>query len=368
MKKLIALLIAGLLVLAGCTSAETTTETDAKPCEVSGTTEITLVTDTGGINDKSFNQGTWEGIEQYCTENPSIGATYIESTDAAQLETNLNTAANQSEVVVASGFNFATPMGNVAPDHPDTNFILIDAEPADAEGNPIQLDNVMSYYFAEEQAGYLVGFVAGTITNTNHIGFIGGEAIPPVNKFAYGYIQGAQAANPEIIVDIQYAETFNDQTKGQTMADAMYGGGCDIIFSAAGGTGIGAINSAVEKNKAGEEVWAIGVDIDQYQDGVYTAPDGSEQSAVLTSAVKNVGQAAHAGLTAHFSGEFAGGTVTTLTIDEAGIGFPAENPNVDAALITEATDSLMANKENIASDLEGTEANITTATINGELK
>lgn len=366
MKKIIILLTASIFVLVGCTSS---TEAVSTPCEsVDGTYEITLVTDAGGINDKSFNQGSWEGVEAYCTDNETVDAQYIETAESAQIETNLKTASEQSEVVIATGYNFSTPVYNVAPLYPDVNYIMIDAEPVDAEGNPVSMPNVMSYYFAEEQAGYLVGYVAGKMTKTNQIGFIGGEAVSTVSRFAYGYIQGAYAANPNIVVSVQYADTFVDQTKGQTMANTMYGNGCDIIFSAAGVTGVGVINAAITQNQEGNVVWAIGVDIDQYSEGIYTNSEGVETSAVLTSAVKNVSKASYAGLDAHFSGTWAGGSVTTLTIDDGGVGFPTENPNVDPALITEASDALTANKDSIANTLEGTIASVPTEVISGELK
>lgn len=366
MKKVIIILLALLLVLVGC-STTTTAETNDPCLSEDGVYEVTFVTDTGGINDESFNQGTWEGIEKYCVDNTSVDATYIEATDSAQLESNLNIAAEQSEVVVASGFNFASPVGNVAPKHPDTNFVLIDSEPVDNSGEVMELSNVMSYYFAEEQAGYIVGYIAGKMTNTNHIGFIGGQAIPTVSRFAYGYIQGAQMANPNIIIDIQYADSFTDQTKGQTMATAMYGTGVDIIFSTAGGVTTGVINEAITRQKQGEDVWVIGVDVDQYNQGIYTDADGNEKSVILTSALKNVGNAAYAGLEAHFNNTFTGMT-TTLTYTEDAVGVPVENPNVEQGIIDQANASLETNIATVPHTLEEAEAIITTATIQGELK
>lgn len=320
-------IVAGTIVLmSGGNSA--TVEVD--PCVAEdGTYEVTLVTDVGGINDKSFNQGTWEGVRKYCTENPDVDATYIETNDPATMETNLNTAASQSEIVIIPGFNAVTPISNVAPEHPDTQFVLIDAE------LPEPQPNVKSYMFSAEDAGYLVGYIAGKTTKTNHIGFIGGEEIPNVTPFADGYIAGAEAANPGVQVDVLYADTFVDSTKGQTMADTMYSNGCDIIFAAAGGTGIGVINSAIQHRQQGEDVWAIGVDVDQYAEGTYTTPEGVEESAVLTSAMKNVGVAAYDALTEFYNGTFTQDT-EVMTVENGGVGLPATNPNVDQALIDEA--------------------------------
>lgn len=366
MKKIVVLLIFTLCILVGCSSTETVNLSD--PCSVTGTTEITFVTQSGSVNDKSFNQGIWEGIEKYCIDNPEVGATYIETTEDTNVEENLEKAAKQSDIVVASGYALSQPVANVAAEYTGTHFVLIDAEPRDSEGNVVQLDNVMSYSFASEQAGYLVGYIAAKSTNTDHIGFIGGEVSDAVNTFVYGYIQGAQAANPNIIIDIEYANTFEDVAVGRSLATTMYDNGCDIIFTAAGGTGIGVMEVAIERSTAGDEVWVIGVDVDQYSDGIYTAADGSQQSVVLTSAVKNVGSAAYAGLTAHFEEKWVGGSTTTLTIKDEAVGLPIDNPNLKPELVEEATAALYDNIDSIATDLESVEQVITTATINGELK
>lgn len=367
MKKLLVLLTAFLLVLAGCSSATTTTTED--PClSDDGTYDITFLSDLGGINDKSFNQSTWEGVQKYCIDNTEVTATYIETTDGAQYETNLQLASDQSEIVVVSGNTFATPVYNVASVNPETSYILIDAEPTDANGQTQTLDNVMSYYFAEQEAGYLVGYIAAKTSKTGHIAFIGGMPYPNVSKFAYGFIYGAQMANPDVIVDVQYAMTFSDSAKGQTMANAMYSNGADVIFSAAGGTGIGVMNETVQRKQNGEDVWAIGVDKDQYTDGTYTAEDGSEASAVLTSAVKNVGTAAYNGLDAYFGGTWAGGSVTTLSYADGGVGLPATNPNLDAALIEEAITSLEKNIDSIPDTLESTKETVNMQNVLGELQ
>lgn len=368
MKKLVISLIASLILLAGCSSATEVAEND--PCySEDGTYDVTMVSDIGGISDKSFNQSTWEGIQQFCTDNEDITATYIETTDPAQMETNLTLAAGQSEVVIIPGFNAGVAVGNVAPDNPETTFITLDTEPMGADYVPVQLDNVKSYYFSMEQVGYLVGYVAGKTTETDKIAFIGGEANTGVTPFSYGYIYGAHMANPDVTVSIQYAETFTDQTKGQTMADTLYGQGYDVIFACAGGTGLGIINSAINQNIAGNEVWTIGVDADQYDQGVYTTPEGEEASVILTSAMKNVGTAAYDGLEEYYTDTFTSG-VEVLGYTEGGVGMPEINPNVDEALIEEAYESLESELANIPNTVETTEAAIQTYSINveGEIK
>ncbi len=348
MKKILALTAVMVLVLAGCGSSDSSDNGKS----------IGFVSDTGGINDKSFNQGTWEGIKKYADEN-GVDASYIETKEASQYEQNLNASAADHDVVVAAGFTFAAPIYNAATANPDTDFILIDAEPTDANGDVQELDNVHSYLFSEQEAGYLVGYVAGKQTKTDKVGFIGGMQSPPVQKFGYGYIQGVQAANPDASVEFNYVGSFDDVAKGKTVAATMYSKGVDIIFGAAGGVNTGIIEAAKEEVSKGNEDWFIGVDRDMYDDGKY---DG-DKSLVLTSAVKNVGKAAEEGVTAHYDGSFEKGT-TTLTFKDGGVGLPDENPNLDESVVEEAKSSL-EKAGDIAETKEDLDKNLE-ITVNGK--
>ncbi len=342
MKKLLSLTVMMVLVLAGCGSSDADSSAET----------IGFVSDTGGINDKSFNQGTWEGVEAYGEEN-DYKTGYIETKDASQIEQNLSASATQNNVVVAAGFTFANPVFNVAKANPDTDFILIDAEPTNAEGEVEELDNVHSYLFNEQESGYLVGYVAGKMTETNHVGFIGGMQSPPVQKFGYGFVAGAQAANPEVTIDYNYTGTFSDVGIGKTTAQTMYSKGADIIFGAAGGVNSGIIEAAKEERQKDNNVWVIGVDRDMYEDGLYD----EDKSLTLTSAMKMVNVAAAEGLEDHFSGNFGAGA-TTLGFAEDGVGLPEENPNLDQAIVDEALDALKsaddipATKDDLESILE----------------
>ncbi|WOO86449.1 BMP family ABC transporter substrate-binding protein [Mollicutes bacterium LVI A0039] len=367
MKKLIAMLSVVVLTLTGCATASGSNEY-AGACEKNDPV-IGFVTDTGGIDDKSFNQGTWEGIEEYCGKN-NVGATYIETTDTSQVKANLSTMSETEgiEIVVGSGFNFAMDMYEVAKEHPDTKYIIIDAMPTNPEtGEAEALDNVASYLFDEQEAGYLAGYVAATKTASNRIGFIGGQEIPPVQKFGWGFVQGAQAANPDVTVDYQYAGTFTDATIGNAIAETMIKQGTDIIFASAGGTNDGIVKAGIDHTVAGEAVSIIGVDRDMYADGIYegSIDGGDAKSVILTSAVKMVGHAAYSGIEGHFNGSFPGGETITLGLAEDGVGLPAENPNLDDETVQAAKDALAANgevsvdKDQIAKDL--------TISINGKL-
>ncbi len=343
MKKVLTLITVMVIVLVGCGADNQTNESGK---------QIGFVTDTGGINDKSFNQGTWEGIEAYAKEN-GIATAYIESKEASQYETNLTAQAQKSDVVVAAGYTFASPVYNVAKVYPDTDFVLIDAEPTDENDEVKELDNVHSYLFNEQEAGFLAGYVAGKETKTNKVGFIGGIQSPPVERFGIGFVSGVQAANDKASVEYNYTGSFEDVGIGKTTATTMFSKGVDIIFGAAGGVNSGIVEATRDEINKGNNAWMIGVDRDAYEDGIYA----EGKSLMLTSAMKNVGNAAVEGLKAHYEGSFAAGK-TILGSKEEGVGLPKENPNVDVKLVEEAykaletASSVPATKEELDSVLE----------------
>ncbi len=351
MKKYVALVMIAIFTLSGCVNDESSADSDK--------TKVGFVTDTGGISDKSFNQGTWEGIDAYAKEN-DIEASYIESKDESQIESNLNVSAQKNDLVIAAGYAAADPMARAAAANPDTDFVLIDAEPQEAgTDKPAELDNVQSFLFREEQAGYLVGYVAGKETKTNKVGYIGGVQNPAVQRFGLGFVQGVEAANDKAEVLYNYTGSFSDVAKGKTTATTMYNSGADIIFTAAGGVNAGVISAAIDEVNKGKDAWVIGVDRDCYEDGIY---DG-DKSVILTSAVKQVGNAAQTGIEQYVSGDFSAGA-KTLGYDEKGIGLPEENPNVDEKIVTEAKDAL--EKADIASTKEATEKKLTIK-VNGDM-
>ena len=186
MKKIISIISVFLLIIgiSGCGA-----NANKKGACGAGDPQVVMVTDTGGINDKSFNQGTWEGIQQACSEL-GVGGTYIQTTNESELEGNLRRAAQEGKIVVAVGFSFEKVIAKVAKEFPDVKFVAIDAQPTDEAGNPVSVPNVFSYFFNEAEAGYLVGYIAGQKTATNHVGFVGGIKNPAVQHFGYGFIQG----------------------------------------------------------------------------------------------------------------------------------------------------------------------------------
>jgi basic membrane protein A len=308
----------------------------AAPALAANGIRVGLVTDIGGIDDKSFNQGTWEGIKQYGRE---IGGKegkefkYLQSTAEADYVPNLSTFADEKlDLIVAPGFLFTNAMVEVASRYPQQRFLLIDALAQDKTGK--LLPNVANAVFAEHEGSFLVGVVAGLKAKAEKqgtVGFVGGMQFPLIEKFQAGFEQGIKAVYPGCKILVDYAGEFGNPGKGQALAAKQYGSGAYIIFHAAGGTGNGVIKEAKERTQRGEVRWAIGVDKDQYADGAY----GNGKSAVLTSMMKRVDVAAHDVAVMTRDGKFPGGQVLTFALKNKGVGLPPKNPNVPPDILAE---------------------------------
>jgi len=237
---------------------------------------VGLVTDVGKIDDKSFNQSTWEGVKQAEKELGAI-VQYIETTDSKDYDKNIATFADANyDVIVTVGFALGEATIAAAKKYPNIKFIGVDQFQAEP------VPNVAGLIFPEDQAGFLVGALAALMTKTGKIGAVlGTDAVPPVWRFGEGYRAGAQYINPNIEVnvvyhnDVGFDKTFTDPEWGKTTAISMIDKGVDVVFGAGGKTGNGALLGAAEKG-----VYAIGVDTDQY----YTVPEA--QKVLLSSAMK----------------------------------------------------------------------------------
>jgi basic membrane protein A len=258
MKKILAMALVLCMMLAMCATASAA---DAK-------IKIGMVTDVGGVNDKSFNQTSWEGLQALAAEDPTFEVKYLESKTDADYQTNIQTFIDDDyDLIICVGYMLADATKAAAEDNPDQLFAIID----DAS---IDLPNVACLMFAQEQASYLVGLVAGYVTESKTVGYVQGMVSDSMNLFGIGYITGVLEACPEATV-LQYnANNFGDIAGGATAAKDMITKGADVIYHAAGGTGLGVINACDE-----EGIWAIGVDTDQS----VNAPDH-----VITSAMKRV--------------------------------------------------------------------------------
>lgn len=326
MKKLLILLAILSLFAVGCSKDEDAAET----------MKVGMVTDAGTIDDKSFNQGTWEGILM-AAEEEELDTKYLKpsgTTEADYLREIGNLYDAGYKFIVTPGFKFETSIYQAQTKYEDAKFVLIDGYPHAGDWTPDVKENVVSIFFAEEQSGFLAGVATAVELEEGEVGFIGGMEVPAVQKFNWGFQQGIQYANDNFDTDIQmaaenfvYQGSFDNVAAGQQLAAQMYDKGVDAIFAAAGGVGVGAINEAKSRAKNGEEVWMIGVDQDQYADGIYEG----NKSIILTSAMKRIDLAAYDMIMAELEGEFPGGEILTLDATNDGVSIPMENPNLSSS-------------------------------------
>lgn len=338
-KKRIITLVAAVSVvatlLAGCKANPTN-----PPAAPAAKTKVGMVTDSGTIDDKSFNQGTWEGIGKYEKDKGTIETKYLQPTGEQKTDyvNAINDLADTGyKIIVTPGFKFETAINDAADAHKDATFVLIDGQTHnDAKPNDfIKHDNVVCVFFNEHEAGFLAGVSAALSTKSNKLGFIGGMEIPPVQKYGWGFKAGVAYANKTFgtkaeVTDYIYQGTFNDVAGGKNLAAGMYNKGVDIIFHAAGGVGVGVFNEAKERAEKGQKVWVVGVDTDQYEMGKIS----SGASVTLTSAMKRIDLAAYNNIDAKLNNKFPGGQVLTMSLKDNGVSLPDKNPNLSADTLT----------------------------------
>ncbi len=318
MKKVVVALVVAVLALA------------LAACGQKRTYEIALVTDVGTINDKSFNQGAWEGVVKYAKEfkisykyyQPDTKSTddYVESIEVA--------IENGAKIVVTPGFLFENAIWLVQNEHPEVKFILLDGAPhnvtdwgtmATVDGsapNFDMADNVFSIFYAEEESGFLAGYAAVKEGFTK-LGFMGGMSVPAVVRFGYGFVQGANYAANEmgladgaITIKYEYLNSFAPDAAHQTKAASWYTAGTEVIFVAAGGAG----NSVMKAAEGVANKYVIGVDVDQK----------AESERVITSAMKELGNSVYQTLEKIYDETGVGGTSATLDAAVDGVGLPAD--------------------------------------------
>ena len=283
------------LVLAACastddsnTSAGSTETASGDICETASGDgpKIGLAFDVGGIGDQSFNDSAIAGLEQVVTDLDG-SCTDVEAADgeddAAREERLRQLAEADHTIIIAVGFIYGASVYTVAPDYPDINFGIIDGAPP--EGVDL-LPNVANIGFAANQGSFLVGAAAALTTQSDNVGFVGGLNIPLIQDFEMGFVAGVEQIDPAIEVQSEYlsqddpAEGFESPTNGETAATGMFDNGADVVFHAAGKSGLGVFDAAVA---AGDGMWAIGVDSDQY---LTASPE--QQPHILTSMLKRV--------------------------------------------------------------------------------
>ena len=337
-KRLIALAMSGLMVtgLVGCGASEG---------EGNDVLKVGMVTDSATIDDRSFNQGTWEGI-QAAEEAFGISSTYMQpagETEADYATEIANLYDAGYDFIITPGFKFETAIYEAQAKYEDAKFVILDGTPNDGGENSLVADNTVSIYFAEEQSGFIAGVAAALEIGEGDFGFIGGMKIPAVQRFEIGFAEGIAYANENLGTSISlkeenvvYEGTFSNVAGGQQLAAQMYDSGVKAIFVAAGSVGIGAINEAKTQVAAGKEAWVIGVDSDQYEDGIYDVENN--KSVVLTSAIKKVNEAAYQIIEAELAGKFNGGETIVFDASNDGVGIPEENPNLSEDTIAKVSE------------------------------
>jgi basic membrane protein A len=320
-----ALLLAGSMALAACASDETTSSSGGGEGGGGTATEqlrVGLAYDTGGRGDQSFNDSAYAGA---AAAVDALGGELQElspNEDASNRVELLTQLAEQGfNPVIAVGFAYDEVIGEVAPQFPDTTFAQVDGSNADgAKGS-----NVTGLVFAEEQGSFLAGVAAALKSESGHIGFVGGVQSPLIQKFEAGYVAGAQAVNPQITIDRQYISPagdvsgFGDPARGQIVAQGMYDAGADIVYHAAGGSGIGVFQAAAASGKR-----AIGVDSDQY-----LTVDPALQPVIMTSMLKRVDNAVEQFINDDAEGNVQGATDVLNDLSTEGVGLATSGGFID---------------------------------------
>lgn len=316
LKKLLSLGLALVMttsMLVGCSSGTEPGKDSADKAEGDKIFKIAMVTDTGGVNDESFNQSAWAGLEKIKEEygEDKVKVKYLESKQDADYVPHIETLVEEeTDLIIGVGFKLEPAITEASKNYPEKEFALIDAV-CEVE----QSENVTSLLFEDNVSGYLTGLIAGRMTETNKVGFIGGISGEVIDRFDYGFRAGVEASNPKAKVSVQYANSFTDAALGKSIANQMHKNGADIIFSAAGAVGIGAIEAAKENNKK-----AIGVDQDQNA----LAPDN-----IITSAMKNIDTAVFNLSKSMIEGNYKSGEIVVNTLETDGVGIaPTSSKNV----------------------------------------
>lgn len=287
-----------------------------------------IITDTGGVDDKSFNQSAWEGLQAWGKENDltkDTDYTYFQSDSESDYATNLDSAvSNGYNLIFAIGYNLHDAVEEAAPENKDVNYVIVDDTVSDQ-------DNVESVLFADNEGAYLAGIAAAMQTKTKHVGFVGGVESDTITCFETGFKAGVASVDSSIKVDVQYVGSYSDSAKGKTVAATMYAGGADVIYHAAGGSGTGVFSQAKEINEkltadSDQKVWVIGVDRDQSEEGDYTSSDNVDSNFVLTSTIKEVGQVVQDISNKQLKGEkFNGNTTKTYGLADGGVDVVTDN-------------------------------------------
>ena len=360
MKKFLAFVMAAsmALSLAACggssasTATSTTTEaTSEAAASTSGSkTDVAFVTDVGNIDDQSFNQYTWQGVQDFCSAN-SLNANYYrptEDSDAARLEQMDNAVNDGAKSIVVAGYLFGNAIAEAQEKYPDVQFLALDVSASDL-GDKAPTANTALITYKEEQAGYLAGYAA-VYDGYKELGFLGGMAVPAVIRYGYGFVQGADAAAAELGQNIEINYFYGGQFYGDanitSRMEGWYSNGTQVVFACGGGIYTSAVEAALKNNG-----YVVGVDVDQNYIGVNGVADGSfAYNPFITSAMKGLTEAVNTALSDIEAGDWSeiaasNGNFGLEDGDYVGLPTDADSWNFE----TFTTDEYEALKEKIKS-------------------
>lgn len=319
-KKLLSLSTAFLVsasILTGCGSNKGTEKNDIS---------VGIVLGAGSINDQSFNQSTWEGLQK-AKADFGIEIKYLESKQESDYIQNIETLMDEdTDLIIGVGYQLKDSIEESAKNYPEQKFAILD------ETYDTIQENVIPVVFKEEESAYLVGVMAAKMSKTNKVGFIGGLPAPSVVRHQYGYKYGVTNTNKDTQILEQYVNSFTDQAKVKSIAKQMQSSNADIILAAAGDSGTGAIEAAKEANK-----YAIGVDRDQSD----LAPKN-----VLTSALKKVNVGVYDTVKEFIEGKLTGGQEKVYGLKEDGVGIPETTKNLVPQEIIDYVNSMIEKIKN----------------------
>ena len=315
MKKFISMAMAGCMALslAACggssastaESTATSTEATSEAAASGSKTDVAFVTDVGNIDDQSFNQYTWQGVQDFCSAN-SLNANYYrptEDSDAARLEQMDNAVNDGAKAIVVAGYLFGSSIAEAQAKYPDVEFLALDVSTSDL-GDTTPTENTALITYKEEQAGYLAGYAA-VYDGYKELGFLGGMAVPAVIRYGYGFVQGADAAAQELGQNIEINYFYGGQFYGDanitSRMEGWYSNGTQVVFACGGGIYTSAVEAALKNNG-----YVIGVDVDQNYIGANGVADGTyAYNPFITSAMKGLSAAVETALTDIEGGEWS---------------------------------------------------------------
>ena len=357
MKKILATVLAiciGMSMLAGCGSQQGS-ETPSAPADSAAQSEapaeqpadkpalkVGMVCNAKTIDDKSFNQATWAGITR-AAEDFGIETKYLIAADqsaAGFLQEIANLYDAGFRMIITPGYTFSKAIFDAQKIYPDCKFVILDSAPQDdgAEAPEIAA-NTAAIDYAAQESGFVAGFACALQLKEGEFGAIFGQEIPPTKLFKTGFQQGVIYANENFGTNIKMKEenfvwsgSFSDAALGQQITAQLFNSGCNLVYCACGTTALGGFNEAKARAEKGEEVWVVGCDVDQYEDGLLE--DG--RSVTLTSTMKNLANSTYDMIKAELDGEFVGGQQIIFDAKNGGVGIPETNPNLSDEVQKEA--------------------------------